>query len=556
MKPIVHNLRHKLAPWAFTLVLAATASASLSVNVISPTVNYQGTAAGGTPVFYEAYATNSACAAGIGAMRIYTAPGVNAFTVNGDHLETFIALPLGSYNTVVQAWDNCGNVAKAAVPLSVTTGNITVYLPTSSVGYSPVHIAASAQTGCNGGINAIRLYTAPYVDPYTINSNQLDTYVTVPPGNYNMTLVAWDACGGVFTSQLALATSGSADGYLYGTYGQNGAGGTVAQLQVDGEGNVINPNGDADPPQFPAPDANSVVVDPGGWFLYAGAKNSIYAFQIDPEKGSLSAMPGSFSASGLSQVLMDPSGNFVYGISTTTSSITTYRVNRSNGALTIRGSTGTLSGDYLTFAVDGPFLYYLAINVGSATQLGGYALNVNNGTLTAISGLPISLPVKDQFNSILAANDRVFAASGFGGSSAIFGYSLDPTSGALTRLPGSPLRIQDNTLSSLWADWEGRYLWAWYTADTSNNTEMNTLDIGPKGRLAATDYYLYNAPVAYFTEDLTGNYAFALWQQNFGTQEYGVQTYYISTGGALYPASLTVLPNAFNVEAVARQDPD
>ena len=181
---------------------------------------------------------------------------------------------------------------------------------------------------------------------------------------------------------------------------------------------------------------------------------------------------------------------------------------------------------------------------------------MNNGTLTAISGLPISLPVKDQFNSILAANDRVFAASGFGGSSAIFGYSLDPTSGALTRLPGSPLRIQDNTLSSVWADWEGRYLWAWYTADTSNNTEMNTLDIGPKGRLAATDYYLYNAPVAYFTEDLTGNYAFALWQQNFGTQEYGVQTYYISTGGALYPASLTVLPNAFNVEAVARQNPD
>ena len=90
------------------LGLAGTASAALTVNVISPTINeFTGTASGGTPVFYEAYATSPECAAGISAMRIYTNPGVDAYTVNGGHLETFISLPLGTYATVVQAWDNC-----------------------------------------------------------------------------------------------------------------------------------------------------------------------------------------------------------------------------------------------------------------------------------------------------------------------------------------------------------------------------------------------------------------------------------------------------------------
>jgi hypothetical protein len=62
--------------------------------------------------FYEAYATSPSCSKGISAMRIYTAPGVSAYTVNGSHIETFIKLKAGTYNAVVQAWDNCGGVGK------------------------------------------------------------------------------------------------------------------------------------------------------------------------------------------------------------------------------------------------------------------------------------------------------------------------------------------------------------------------------------------------------------------------------------------------------------
>ncbi len=557
MQPFVWNLRYNLALSVFAVSLTVTASATLTVNVISPALNYQGTAAGGTPVFYEAYATNPACAAGIGAMRIYTAPGVNAFTVNGDHLETFLSLPLGSYNTVVQAWDNCGNVAKTAVPLSVTSGNISIYLPTGEVADGPVHIAASAQTGCDQGISAMRLYTAPYVAPYTIDSNQLDTYVTLPLGNYNMTLVAWDNCGAVFTSNFLSAVSGSPDGYLYGTYA---SGNTIAELEISDTGQVINPNGDSDPPQFSAANANSVVVDPGGWFLYTGEPDGVYAFQISPGNGGLSPIPGSpFAGSGITQILMDPSGNFLYSVSNT---ISTFRINRSNGSLTPTGTSVPLPKSYsFSAAIDGPFFYFLTTSPKGA--LWGYSLNADNGGLTLISGLPIDFDRNVPLTALAAADYHIYAVTDEGVGK-IYGYNIDPSTGALAHIPGSPFEYAGGNFPAVWIDWSGRYLWPWQQDTTSNNNDIQPLDIGSNGRLTPVDDYTFGGVDGFagFTEDLTGNYVFTDWTNAIlppgaqqGGAEVGVQTYYISDG-VLAPASTCVLPNTFNVGAVARQDPN
>lgn len=61
-------------------------------------------------------------------MRIYTASGVNAYTVNGAHIETFITLAAGFYSAVVQAWDNCGGVAKTPVNITVkNTAGVSVF---------------------------------------------------------------------------------------------------------------------------------------------------------------------------------------------------------------------------------------------------------------------------------------------------------------------------------------------------------------------------------------------------------------------------------------------
>jgi len=76
-----------------------------------------------SPVQFTASAASPNCAKGVASMRIYSAPGVDAYTVDSSHLNTSITLSPGIYNTVVQSWDNCGNVGKTFVTITVTKTN-------------------------------------------------------------------------------------------------------------------------------------------------------------------------------------------------------------------------------------------------------------------------------------------------------------------------------------------------------------------------------------------------------------------------------------------------
>ncbi|MGH9566938.1 MAG: hypothetical protein ACRD4I_13200, partial [Candidatus Angelobacter sp.] len=308
--------------FSFTIV----ASASPTITVLSPR-----SAFGGSPVFYEAYAVSAGCSKGVSSMRIYTAPGVIAFAASGGHLETFVKLKAGIYNTVVQAWDNCGGVSKTAVPLKVNSAaGVTVYLPTGKSDSSPVHFAASAQNpACAKGMNAVRIYTGPKVSPYTIQGATLDAYVALPSKGYAPVVQAWDNCGHVFKSSFSLAVSGGSDGYLYGSYGMEDKG--VVRLNIDAEGMLSNPNGSGDPPLYAAAGAFSMAADPGGWFVYVSADKGIYGFAVNPKDGSLTRIAGSPFAAPQATVDMDPSGNFLYVMA---NGITTYRIDRSSGVLT------------------------------------------------------------------------------------------------------------------------------------------------------------------------------------------------------------------------------
>ncbi len=72
-----------------------------------------------SPVQFSASAASPNCASGVASMRIYSAPGVSAYTTSGSSLNTSISLSPGTYNTVVQSWDNCGNVGKTFVTITV-----------------------------------------------------------------------------------------------------------------------------------------------------------------------------------------------------------------------------------------------------------------------------------------------------------------------------------------------------------------------------------------------------------------------------------------------------
>lgn len=76
----------------------------------------------GSPVHFVATSTSPGCRHGVASMGIYTQPGVLAYVVNGANLNTYLNMNSGTYNVVVQEWDNCGWSAKAPITLTVGSG--------------------------------------------------------------------------------------------------------------------------------------------------------------------------------------------------------------------------------------------------------------------------------------------------------------------------------------------------------------------------------------------------------------------------------------------------
>jgi hypothetical protein len=161
-------------PSLLPLLVSMSALASTpTITVTSPANNSQTT----SPVNYVATATSPDCAQGISSIEIYSAPKDVAYTVAGGQLDAYINLPAGTYNTVVEAFDNCGDVAKANVTITTTgeatpggfvyTVNTNPYTYTTDNVYGFTIVAANgalAPTG-QGPVNA-------NVDPMSITSDK------------------------------------------------------------------------------------------------------------------------------------------------------------------------------------------------------------------------------------------------------------------------------------------------------------------------------------------------------------------------------------------------
>ena len=173
--------------------VAVTAPANNST--VSPTVQYIATA-------------TSSCSKGVSAIGIYTAPGQRAFTAPGAHLNTLLTLNPGIYNTVVQAWDNCGG--SSSTPVKITVGgspqrgvNISSPANLTTVS-SPVKFVASATTACSKGVSGMGIYTAPGKLAYHANGSSLNTSLSLPSGTHSIVIQEWDHCGGSAKAPLTI----------------------------------------------------------------------------------------------------------------------------------------------------------------------------------------------------------------------------------------------------------------------------------------------------------------------------------------------------------------
>ena len=99
-------------PLALLVTWASFAYAGVSVQAPTNNSNVAST------VQYVATGSTK-CSKGISAMGIYSAPGKLAYKVSGAKINTLLTFSPGTYNTVVQQWDNCGWSASTPVKINV-----------------------------------------------------------------------------------------------------------------------------------------------------------------------------------------------------------------------------------------------------------------------------------------------------------------------------------------------------------------------------------------------------------------------------------------------------
>jgi hypothetical protein len=187
--------------------LGAAAPAFAGVSVSAPMNN----SVVATTVQYVASAT-TACAKGVSAMGIYTAPNVLAYTVNGASLNAELTLSPGTYQTVVQEWDNCGAVSKTNVTINVkgNAAEVQVMAPANNATVSTqVQYVATAHSGCANGVSAMGIYTSPGVLAYTVKGASLNTVLKLNPGTYSTVVQEWDNCGGYAKTPVTINVAGT-----------------------------------------------------------------------------------------------------------------------------------------------------------------------------------------------------------------------------------------------------------------------------------------------------------------------------------------------------------
>jgi hypothetical protein len=188
----------------FTPVAITVLSGQTGVTVTSPLANSTVT----SPVSYTATAT-STCANGVAAMGIYVNNKLT-YDVYAASLNTSLTLSPGTYNTVVEEWDNCGGATYTSIPITVPSGQTGVIVTSpaaNSTVASPVTYTATASTAtCAAGVAAMGIYVNNQLT-YTANGAALNTHLSLAAGAEHTVVEEWDNCGGAAFTTVNLTVS-------------------------------------------------------------------------------------------------------------------------------------------------------------------------------------------------------------------------------------------------------------------------------------------------------------------------------------------------------------
>jgi 6-phosphogluconolactonase (cycloisomerase 2 family) len=224
---------------------------------------------------------------------------------------------------------------------------------------------------------------------------------------------------------------------------------TVFQInQANGDLTKVNSYETGDKPWASA-------VDPSGKFVYVRSKGSISAFSLNGTTGALTPLstPTFVTAAGTGEVLIHPSGQYLFTVGRSSDQLQVFNLNATTGALSLNASyglaagTGPLSlalshgGDYLFTKSEGAaggdaqecfvYQYYLDVQTGGLTPLA----TTDTGLLQADAYHGVSAnPTQPVVYITLATSDSDFA-----------GYALDLNTGVLTPLSSATYALFGGT---------------------------------------------------------------------------------------------------------------
>ena len=469
-----------LAVAAFFLNLVPGSVAQAANPIVTVTKPANGASVTG-PVNFVASATSSSCAQGILAIRIYSAPHVEAYTGGGAKLNTYINLQPGTYNTVVQAWDNCGNVGKANVTINVT-GESTPAGFVYTINYdadsnNPASLQEFTIVPGNGALamtgqgpvlanqepvrlasdkGGYRLYVADYTsgDVYAYFIDRRNGYLSPVPGT------PFAAHRSV--SAVAVHPSGK---LIFAALSEYAAGDGVAVFQLQSDGSLKLAPGS---PYATKNGPQAFAMDPNGNYLYVadgngnGGSGYIDAFAIDTVSAALTPLPGSPFAVPNSATcsdsypvdLLNLAGNSLYAADGVNGLVDGFSITPTVGTLTgIPGSPwldthceGGGGIDYpeawmspRSLAVDGTGKFLYALN-NWEDDIAIYSIS-SSGALKFLKFTATNIAC---FGAVRTDSTGNYLYAGSCGNgipdqyNALVGFSINHTTGDLTQLPTSP----------------------------------------------------------------------------------------------------------------------
>ena len=185
----------------------------------------------------------------------------------------------------------------------------------------------------------------------------------------------------------------------------------------------------------------SAFADPARFaFGVNGEDFSLSRYQVDAE-GRLRHLGHIPIDKAPSDVVIDPSGQFVVVVSNTSDRLMVFRLNASNGEVQpVPGSpfvTGTRSPFSIRFHPSGRFVY-AGVRFGG---VGAFSFDPETGFIKPLPGSPFPAQRRTREITIHPSGQFLYASNGF--SNSVSAYRINEQSGGLTALSASPYSVGD-----------------------------------------------------------------------------------------------------------------